>query len=122
MQFNKVLRNNFKNMKKIAYIDDPLEILLKENFECVKGFTNRQKIKLYIQDLLHEDKYLQFILDHFKFCKAKDRNLMTRESCFHFDDKGNFITEDELKSYLCLPSDLKLKMRDERVDKDAMEQ
>ena len=47
---------------------------------------------------------------------------MTRESIFHFDEKGNLISEDELRSYLCLPSDLKLKMRDERVDKDAMEQ
>ena len=108
-------------MKKIAYINDPLEALLKEDLECVQGFTNRQKIKLYIRDLLNQDKYLQFILDHFKFCEAKDRNLMTRESIFHFDEKGNLISEDELRSYLCLPSDLKLKIREERVDKDATE-
>ena len=54
------MRNNFKNMKTITYINDPLETLLKEDFECVDGFSNRHKIKLYIIDLLDKDKYLQF--------------------------------------------------------------
>jgi len=108
-------------MKKIAYINDPLEALLKEDLECVNGFSNRQKIKLYIKDLLDQDKYLQFILDHFRFCEAKDRSLMTRDSVLHFDDVGNFMTEDEVRSYLSLPIEVKMKLREEQADKDTME-
>ena len=109
-------------MKTITYINDPLETLLKEDFEYVDGFSNRQKIKLYIKDLLDKDKYLQFILDHFKSCEAKDRNYMTRESFFHFDEEGNFVTEGEVRSYLNLPAESKMRIREEKVDKDLMEQ
>ena len=66
-------------------------------------------------------KYLQFILDHFRFCEAKDRSLMTRDSVFHFDDVGNFMTEDEVRSYLSLPIEVKMKLREEQADKDTME-
>ena len=91
---------------------------------AVSGFNidfSEQKIKLYIKELLDQDKYLQFILDHFRFCEAKDRSLMTRDSVFHFDDVGNFMTEDEVRSYLSLPIEVKMKLREEQADKDTME-
>ena len=109
-------------MKKINNINDPLIAFLQKEFEYVEGFSNRKKIASYLKDLFEQDKYLQFILDHFRFSEAKDRNFMTRESFFHFDEEGNFITEDESRSYLCLPPEVKMKLREEQADKDLMEQ
>jgi DNA-binding phage protein len=101
-------------MKKIAYINDPLITLLIKEFEYVEGFSNREKIATYLKDLIEQDIHLQFILDHFQCCEANERYLMTRESNTHFDSDGNLITEDELRTYLCQPLKVKLKLRDEQ--------
>jgi|TARA_B110000438_G_scaffold297484_1_gene343942 hypothetical protein len=99
-------------MKRIAYINDPLRTLLMKEFKYVEGFSNREKIAKYIEKLLKQDNYLQFILDHFQFCETDERSAMTRDSAFHFDDKGNFITEDEVRAFLCQPTEVKMNLRD----------